>query len=93
MCKKGLRWVSVCTSGRKSGKLDNLQSLELVLEDYFKKKKNKNGGKLLAQANHGINTDIAYDPTNVNVVNIHTYHVCIVLYVRVLVFRALHCIY
>ena len=47
--------MSVCTSGRKSGKLDNLQSLELVLGDYFKKKKNKNGGKLLAQAKYEIN--------------------------------------
>ena len=89
--------MSVCTSGRKSGKLDNLQSLELVLGDYFKKKKNKNGGKLLAQAKYEISTDTAYDPANqrgVNLVNIHTHHAFIVLYVRVLVFvRALHCIF
>ena len=41
--QKGLSWMSVCTSGRKSGKLDNLQSPELVLADYFKKKKIRMG--------------------------------------------------
>ena len=43
----------------------------------FQEEKNKNGVKLLAQANHEINTNIAYDPAKqrrVNLVNFQYTH-------------------
>ena len=43
----------------------------------FQEEKNKNGVKLLAQANHEINTNIAYDPANqrrVNLINFQYTH-------------------
>ena len=43
----------------------------------FQEEKNKNGVKLLAQANHETNTNIAYDPANqrrVNLVNFQYTH-------------------